>query len=84
MIVAAAIKIGDLICSMPAPHHHGDIISGLAAAGVPIPVCAVQGFLTSSGRFLDRREAAIRAVQKHQIPAAKVHADKQLYTDDLW
>lgn len=72
------------MCSMPAPNTHGEIILACTKAGMPIPVCAVQGFLTSSGRFLNRKEAAIRAVQKDQVPRAKIHSNGELYCDDLW
>lgn len=83
-IIAAAIKFGDLICTMPKPCRHHDIIHGCAQAGMPLPIVGEQGFITASGRFLDRRAAAVHAVDKDQIARDKVHSNGMLYTEDLW
>ena len=83
-IIAAAIKFGDLICTMPKPCRHHHIIGGCADAGMPIPIEGVQGFITASGRFLDRTEAALHAIAKDQVARDKVHSNGQLYSEDLW
>lgn len=51
-----AIKRGDLICSLPAPARHHDVIREMAKAGIPTPIgggADVQGFMTVLG-FRDR------------------------------
>lgn len=83
-IIAAAIKFGDLICTMPKPARYNNIIEGCAAAGMPLPIEGVQGFITASGVFLDRTAAALHAVEKDQVGRRQIHSNGQLYTEDLW
>lgn len=66
-IVAAAIKRGRMICSMPRPARHGDIIRQMAEAGIEAPIAGEQGFLTNYGHFLGRESALAIAKESGQI-----------------
>ena len=75
-IACAAIRYEGLVCSVPCPGRHGDVISRMRALGLPRESVNVvnQGFLTSTGRFVDRQEAAkIAGMSKDQ-----------LFTEDMW
>lgn len=88
-IVAAAIKSGALIAHMPAPYRHHDIISKLPFG---YTLGGEQGFLTSAGRFVDRREAKRIAQAANQIIASEKDAKgvpfkrnhPDLFSEDLW
>lgn len=82
-IVAAAIKQGDFVASVPRPGRHHNIINALARAGVPIPIDGEQGFLTSSGRFVGRRVGKIVAQRAGQDPRDTGLPD-MLFSEDLW
>lgn len=82
-IVAAAIKIGDdLIMSLPKPARHADIHSHMNYTwGTAKPFGKqTEGFLTSTGRFVDRWQARIVALRAEQI----TQCHSELYTDDVW
>lgn len=82
-IVAAAIKQGKVICSVPRPGRHHDVIRQMAAAGFPIPVDGAQGFLTDDGLFVDRRHALAIAQTAKQVTVKNGNA-KELFSEDLW
>lgn len=91
MIVAAAIKPkSGVVCSVPRPGRHADVIRQMAASGFPIPITGEQGFLTNDGLFVDRykaREIAEKAAQL--IPRAgsgipHVVDHPQLFSEDVW
>lgn len=91
-IVAAAIKQGKMVCSVPRPGRHGDVIREMASAGIPIPINGTQGFLTSDGLFVDRRHARKIAVFAEQLIKPCVGPDgvpfqrehDELFSEDLW
>lgn len=81
-IVAAAILGDDGLWVLPAPNRHHNIIWHMAFVtdrrrGYSE---AVQGFVDADGKFLDRSQAAERALRLGQIPEPK----KYLYSEDLW
>lgn len=101
MIVAAAIRFparppaADLICHVPAPGRHHNVLHSLwhqfsdgkgertheSYAG------EVQGFVTDSGEFLDRRAAFQHVKECGQPMIRKMGAGYQgdeLYSEDLW
>lgn len=84
MISSAAIRFGKLICTMPAPCGYPDIMKGCIEAGIAPPIEGELGFLTTSGRFMDRHEAAIHAVSHHQVAQSKIHSNGMLYCEDMW
>lgn len=82
-IAAVAVKHDDLIISRPAPARHNDIIHPLNALTNRLCPCEDQGFLTNSGRFVDRREAVHIARCAGQLPKGAKHPPL-LYSEDLW
>jgi hypothetical protein len=82
-IVAAAIKQGNMICSVPKPGRHHDVIRGMARAGIPIPIDGEQGFLTSEGLFVGRKLAKDIALMAGQI-LSKNGDQRQLFSEDVW
>lgn len=82
-IVAAAIKQGNMVCSVPKPGRHHDVIREMARSGIPIPIVGEQGFLTSDGRFVNRYEAKDIANLAGQI-LAKHGNLAQLFSEDVW
>lgn len=91
-IVSAAIKLGDVIVSMPCPARHHDILNYM---GVPLAKRVKpsdQGFLTDTGRFLNRKAAYYVARANNQIDWGRrfVRSNKgqtkrsTLYSEDLW
>lgn len=82
-IVAAACRVGHLTTSLPAPKRHGDIMRSIGAVGFNYIVGPdEQGFLTSTGRFVGRFEAADIAIASKQIK--QLAHPPQLYSEDLW
>ena len=62
MIIAAAIKVGNLIHFMPQPARHNDILLEMAKNGVPKPIGGEQGFIGNCGNFFNRESALIVAL----------------------
>lgn len=85
-IVAAAVHAKGLTFSVPPPGRHHTILHamskdmGLDAMELGPP--HAQGFLTSAGRFVGRREAAGIAVESGQIEFPRWGAE--LFSEDLW
>lgn len=87
-IVAAALKLANLIISAPPPARHHTLINGLGeATGVPrLTRMDDQGFLTNTGRFVDRVEAKKIALAAGQCTEDKclLKDAEDLYSEDLW
>lgn len=93
-IIAAAIKVKnphyedfDLVISAPPPsrhfhllHGYHDLLKTTHATGVNR---ADQGFLTSTGRYVDRKEAMIIAREANQTFIAEFN-DVDLFSENLW
>jgi hypothetical protein len=79
---AAAILIGSVCYSVPAPGRHHHIIHLLADKGFKTPIRGKQGFLLSSGDFATRKEAGRIAIAAGQI--TKLNWPPDLYSEDLW
>lgn len=82
IIVAAAISHNGLICTMPQPARHHHIIHTLHRSEYSLPVSSEEGFLTSEGRFVDRKKAAELAIKAGQID--QLQWPPYLYSEDLW
>jgi hypothetical protein len=80
-IVAAALRKGELVFSLPRPARHGHIGKQMAEQGIDA-ITPDQGFLTSEGRYVDRLTAVTIAIEAGQIDAPKWPPD--LYSEDLW
>jgi hypothetical protein len=83
-IACASIKFADIgVLSLPAPaRHHHVMWSRLLFMGTPMHNC-VQGFLTTSGRFVDRAEGLRIAEKRGQI-VEKHGNEGELYSEDMW
>lgn len=85
-IISAAIKQGNTTYALGRPlrHHHifreyGKIIhEDMIKGGIHI-----QGFMTSHGRFVDRKEGLKIATEQNQIIEKHPSFD-ELYSEDMW
>lgn len=80
MIMRAATKIyGEVLVAGEGERH--DVSAMLAVAKYEVTRDNhVHGFVTDTGEFLDRKEAAEHAYQSKQIP----HRVSILVSEDLW
>ena len=86
MIHTAAIKVYDVVWTLPRPTRHHTLIQAWSQAhykdgkNASIPDGHEQGFVTSGGAFIDRETAAKIAFSAGQIKESK----KYLFSEDLW
>lgn len=81
-IICAAVKTSDdMVAIQLGIGRHNNIIHHLARSGFKTPVSGEQGFITSSGRFVDRIEAREIAIKAGQCKDTEY---PQLYSEDLW
>jgi len=82
-IVCAAVMLDGNVWQLPKPARHHHI---LWAMDQVLPGRAIeahdQGFVTSSGRYVDRAQAASLAVKAGQL--GSLCAPPNLYSEDLW
>lgn len=84
-IVGVAIQLNGLLISLARPHRHHDILHRLPAKDNLDQI--EEGFLTSEGKFLDRRSAFALASSNGQLnrrPGAQFYQGDQLFSEDLW
>lgn len=85
-ITRAAIRYKGNIVSLPQPARHHDIIRHIAdeLKWHPhyLPVCGPedQGFVTNTGRFIDRVEAYRVALNAGQL----LRGTPNLFSEDVW
>jgi len=78
-----AIKVNGEVFHLPKPNRHNHVMHLYRERTKErVPAQAVQGFLTVSGRFVDRTVAAELALRQGQIP--KLGWPPLLYSEDLW
>lgn len=82
MIVAAAIKSGNVIYQVPAPGRHIDVAIARGKAGINAP--GEHGFVDDSGCFLRRKPAALHALRCGQVKEEAINWNLGLYSEDLW
>lgn len=80
-IMAAGVRLNDHLHWLrpPARHHH--ILNELARLVGDRVHAAEQGFLTTSGRFVDRKRAKEIAVAAGQVQDGGL---RELFSEDLW
>ena len=84
VIDSAAIFYNNTVYSLPRPARHIDVIVYLVEVlKFPKPISRGQGFITNSGRFVNRLEALIIAKVANQILPGR-GLRPQLYSEDLW
>jgi hypothetical protein len=85
-IARAAVKYGDEVWSVEIPGRHHTImhmyVRMRGRMDLTVEERAEQGFLTTTGRFVGRFEAARIAVESGQIE--KPNWPPRLYSEDLW
>jgi hypothetical protein len=88
-IEMAAIQHADgTVFTVPRPGRHHDVIAVMKAAGKPFneqrfEYRHVQGFVTSTGRFVDRYEAKVIARERHQL-LERASLSDELFSEDVW
>lgn len=81
-IVSVAISAFGIIASLPSPARHGDVLRKLADFNPIVLGGDCQGFLTNTGRYVNRRDAADIALAAGQTD--KLISAPDLYSEDLW
>ena len=79
--VAMTLNDGNVI-SLPKPNRHHNLFPLAKEKGYKKPYVGVQGFVTSTGRFVDRSEGAELALRNGQITKLKTPPD--LFSEDMW
>lgn len=84
-VVAAAIRMGGEVISLPPPARHNDILAHMAKLqhGIYRVPAHTQGFLISDGRFADRRAARKIAEAAGQLLPRDMGLP-ELYSEDVW
>lgn len=85
MIVRAALRYKGEIYSTTPPGRHHNVMWTMLASGLPTESCEIpnQGFLTSTGRFVDRYEGFRIAKAAGQL-WRKPTPDGMLTSEDVW
>lgn len=82
--VAIYMKEDGIVHTLPKPNRHHNIIWMLAPTGkYKLPIFGEQGFITNTGRFVDRIEARKIAEAANQL-IERARDKKQLYSEDVW
>ena len=83
-IAGVAMRMTDrMFVSMPAPARHGDLIHELHLCGAGTYAHNEQGFVTDTGRYVNRINARTIATDANQLKAdARDHID--LFSEDVW
>lgn len=80
-IVAAAILYREMIITLPPPARHGTLIAAMTHAFGEVDIQPrMQGFVTSTGRYVGRMEAALIADHAGQ----RMQTKPELFSEDLW
>ncbi len=85
-IERAAIRYQGTVYSVPRPGRHHNVAHMMNEQGMDTITMLDQGFVTSEGRFVDRKEAAVIAAAAGQlgIVRAKTNPVNQLFSEDVW
>ena len=84
-IIAAACQVEGLTFSLPQPARHGQVLHSMEDL-VPdhYLISATQGFLTSTGRFVNRVQAKqIAHMAKQPIVRENPHG-RDAFSEDFW
>lgn len=86
IIIAVAFKWHGLIISMPKPARHHHVIMEAFQLGLPREIGFVknQGFITNTGRFVNRTEGFKVARKANQIKNDAPNLTECLLSEDLW
>jgi hypothetical protein len=81
-IVAASVKFHGVVCTLPPPARHHHVLHAIHAV-CPDEVIGPdeQGFVTSTGRWVDRPEAKRIAIAAGQVID---NGRSHVFSEDLW
>jgi hypothetical protein len=84
-VVAAAVQAHGMTFSLPRPARHHDVLHLMHSLGLPDGPSWVtgQGFLLSSGRWVNRRDAWLVAVAAGQL-LERDRNGPELFSEDVW
>ena len=82
-VVAAAIFYHGVIFSAPPPARHHTVAHAMAEMGLGVEAQRCQGFVTNTGRFVEREAACAIARAAEQIKV-KTGPDYILFSEDVW
>lgn len=84
-IAAAAIRFNGVVVTLPPPARHHNCIRAAHDVGYENwrPEHE-QGFVTDTGRFVDREEAARIAVAANQLIERAMRHPLGLFSEDVW
>lgn len=84
-ITSVAIKFDGQVWSLPPPARHHDVIRWIAESnGVGINGPDEQGFISSDGVFVSRKEALEIALKANQVLNINNIRAGRLFSEDLW
>jgi hypothetical protein len=85
MIVRAALQYNGTVYSLPAPARHHNVMQRMFADNMPSEAMALQnqGFVTSTGRYVDRYEGFRIAKAAGQLWRSPTPPD-MLTSEDVW
>lgn len=87
-VVAAACIYKGTVYSLPPPARHHNVMRHIwdTVGGEAFIGPGAQGFVTSRGRFVNRREALriVKAAGQPQIDHPALNVGERLYSEDLW
>lgn len=87
-IISVAVKIEQMIFSLPPPARHHDVLHMMADNILKTEQGPKweQGFLTCSGRFVSREAGVViaRFAGQLNIIRPKTSPEWQLFSEDLW
>jgi hypothetical protein len=81
-IIGVAIKHGGVTYSLPRPKRHSDVVAHVIAAVGEEPPQDSRGFITNTGRYLNRVDAKKLALRNGQL--ANDTPSHGLFSQDLW
>lgn len=82
-VATAAIRVGPVVYIVPRPGRHHDVLRAMPEDVAVNSHIDDQGFVTSAGRFVDRKEAAAIARAANQLIREPTPRD-MLTSEDVW
>ncbi len=81
--VATRLRTSGRIYSVTAPGRHHNIEALLRQVGIPLSSDTQQGFVSTRGRWLNRKEACVVATLANQL-IRKTPPETELFSEDIW
>lgn len=84
IIGVAIIGYDGNVYSLPKPNRHHHVIHMMVKQyNHPIPINGEQGFITNEGKFVNRIEAKVIAVNNNQL-TSRAGNEEELFSEDVW